>query len=160
MRVGDRCPGFAAVIDDRLRIANVGGCSVLEEAALEHQHHLCSVGVAESMDAGIVLAGQHEHLVRSTGLGLDVNRAAVMDGERLIAIERRVQVGDDAHAPGAALVDGLECRQRHFFITRAERAWATGVGFDLGDAGCKSVGRPARSATIVTHRPVSGLRRS
>ena len=160
VRVGDRCAGLAAVVDDRLRVADVGCRRVLEEAALQHQHHLGGVGVADVVDAGVVVAGEHEDLVDAAGLGLDVHRPAVVHGERLVAVERRVQVGDHPHAPRAIVVDGLERRQGDLLVARAERARSAGVGFDLGDAGAKSVGRSARSATIVTHRPVSGLRRS
>ena len=113
---------------------------MLEEATLEHQHHLGGIGVAEGVDAGVVVAGEHEHLVGAAGLGLDVHGAEVVDGERLVAVERRVQVGDHAHAPRATLVDGLERRQRHFLVAGAERARSIGVGFDLGDAG-REVGR-------------------
>ena len=140
MRVGDRCAGLATVVDDRLRVANVGRRGVLEEAALQHQHHLGGVGVAEGVDAGVVIAGQHEHLVDAAGLGLDVHRTEVVDGERLVAVERRVQVGDHSHPPGAALVDGLQCRQRDFLVAGAERARTIGIGLDLGDAG-REVGR-------------------
>ena len=108
----------------------------------------------------VVVAGEHEDLVGATGLGLDVDGPTVVNGERLVAVERRVEVGDHTHPPRAVLVDGVERRQRDFFVARAERAGARRIGFDLGDAGAKSVGRSARSATIVTHRPVSGLRRS
>ena len=138
--VGDGCAGLAAVVDDGLCVANVGGGGVFDEAALEHHHHLGRVGVAERMDAGIVITSDHEHLVRAAGFGLDVNRAAVVNGERLVAIERWIQVGDDADPPRAVGVDSVERRQRAFFATRAERARPIRVGFDLGDAR-REVGR-------------------
>ena len=88
----------------------------------------------------VVLAGQHEHLVRAAGLGLDVHRTTVVDGERLVAVEGRVQVGDHTHPPRAALVDRLERGQRDFLVAGAERAWTIRVGLDLGDAG-REIGR-------------------
>ena len=142
--MGDRGAGLATVIDDRLRVAHVWRGRVLEEAALEHEHHLGGIGVADGVDAGVVVAGQHEHLVGAAGLGLDVHRATVMDGERLVAVEGRVQVGDHAHAPRAALVDGLERGQRHLLVARAERARPIRVGFDLDDAG-REIGRTLRT---------------
>ena len=140
VRVGDRRAGLAAVVDDRLRVADVRRRRVLEESTLQHQHHLGGVGVADGVDAGVVVAGQHEHLVRAAGFGLDVHRATVVHRERLVAVERRVQVGDHPHAPRATLVDGLERRQCDLLVARAERAWPVGIGFDLGDAG-REIGR-------------------
>ena len=140
VRVGDRGSGFAAVVDDRLCVSNVGCRGVLEKSTLEDQHHLGGVGVAEIVNARVVIAGQHEHLVGTAGFGLDVHRTAVMDSERLVAVERRVQVGNHSHLPGATLVDGVEGWQRDFLVTGTERAWAIGVGLDLGDA-WREVGR-------------------
>ena len=92
------------------------------------------------MDSGIVITSDHEHFVSAAGFSLDVNRAAVMNGEGLVAVERGVQVGDDAHPPRAVGVDRIERRQRAFFAARAEWAWSIRVGFDLGDAR-REVGR-------------------
>jgi hypothetical protein len=128
------------MVDDGLGVSDVGGCRVLEEPTLQHHHHLGTVGVAECMDAGIVVAGQHEDLVRAAGFGLDVHRAEVVHGERLVTIERRVQIRDHPHLPLTALVDGVERRKGVFLVARTERARTTRVGLDLGDAG-REVGR-------------------
>jgi len=134
VRVGDRCARLAAVVDDGLRVPDVRCGRVLEEAALQHQHHLAGIRVTDRVDAAVVVAGEHEHFVRAAGIGFDVNGPAVVDRERLFAVEGRVEVRDHPHLPGATLVDRLECRQRHLFVPGAERARPTGIGFDLGDA--------------------------
>ena len=53
----------------------------------------------------------------------------------VVAVERRVQVGDDPHLPVAAVVDGLERRQGGVLVAGAERARAPGIGLDLGGPG-------------------------
>ena len=75
------------MIDDCLGVANVGCRRMLEESALEHQHHLGSVSVADRVNPGVVVAGQHEHFVGAAGLCLDVNGTAVMHRKRLVADE-------------------------------------------------------------------------
>ena len=72
-----------------------------------------------------------EDLVDAAGLGGDVHRAEVVDDEAGVAVERRVQVGDDPHPPAAALVDGLQRGEGGFFVAGAERARSVGIGLDL-----------------------------
>ena len=88
----------------------------------------------------VVVGRVDEHLVDAGALGGDVDRAVVVDGEALLAVERRVQVGHDPHPPLAALADRLERRGSGFLVAGAERARTT--GFDIVESypGCE-IGR-------------------
>ena len=131
MRMSERRTGFATVVDDGLRVADVLAGRVLLQAAPQHFHHLCGVVVGELVGATVVVGRVDEHLVDAAGVGLHVHRTEVVHGERLVAVERRVEVGDETHAPVAAVVERLERRQRGFLVARAERARAVGLGLDL-----------------------------
>ncbi len=153
--VRQRRAGLAAVVDDRLRVADVRGRGVVDEAALEGHHELAGGLVVEAVERLRVVGGVDEHLVDAGALGGDVHRAVVVDGEALLAVECRVQVGHDPHPPVAALADRLERRRRGFLVAGAERARTPESTSSRRTRGAKSVGRWARSATIVTQRPVS-----
>ena len=125
VRVGERCASFATVVDDGLRVANMLGGGVLLQAPLQHPHHVGGVFVGDELQPAVMVGREHEDLVNATGLCFHVHRAVVVNRKRLVAFERRVQVGDDTHAPVAAGVERLERRQRRLFVAGAEWAGAT-----------------------------------
>ena len=96
--MGERSAGLATVVDDRLRVADVGGRGVFEEAALERHHELARGVIVESVERLVVIGRIDEDLVNAGALGGDVHRAVVVDGEALLAMKRRVEVGH-RHAP-------------------------------------------------------------
>ena len=134
VRVGQAGAGLTAVVDDGLGVAHVAAGGVLLQAALEEEHHVAGVFVRAFVGATVVVRGVDEHLVDATGLGLHVHRALVVHSERFVAVERRVQVGDDPHAPVAALVERFQGRQGGFLVAGAERARAVGLGLHLFQA--------------------------
>ena len=102
---------------------------------------------------------EHEDLVDAAGLGGDVHRTEVMDREAVVAVERGIQVGDDADrqlpasstaSSAGGVASSLPGQNGHGRFVSAS-IWRP--------RGAKSVGRSARSATIVTQRPVSWFRR-
>jgi hypothetical protein len=131
VRVLERCAGLAAVVDDGLGVADVGGAGVVDEAPAEHLHELDGVVVVEIVETGVVLARVHEHLVDAGRVGHHVDRPEVAHDEAVVALERRVAVRDHADVPAAALVDGLERGRRLLLVARAERAGAAGLGLDV-----------------------------
>jgi hypothetical protein len=131
VRVSERCAGFATVVDDGLRVTDVLARSVLLQTPTEHLHHLRRVVVGELVRATVVVGRVDEHLVDAAGVGLHVHRTEVVHGERLVAVERRVQVGDEAHPPVAAVVERLERGEGGLFVARAERARTIGLGLHL-----------------------------
>ena len=104
------------------------------------------------MNSSVVLAGQDEHLVRPAGLSLDVNGATMVHCERLIAVERRIQIWNHPHAPRATFVDSFEGRQCDLFVARAKRARPIGIGFDLDDSWCE-IGRTLSTLGHDCHPP-------
>ena len=55
-----------------------------------------------SAQRGVVVGGEDQHLVDPAGRGLGEDRAQVGDDHRGVAVEGRVQVGDDPDQPLAA----------------------------------------------------------
>ena len=90
VRVRQRRAGLAAVVDDHLAVAHLGGRGVGGEAALQRVHHLGGLLVVELVEAAVVVRRVDEHLVDPAGLGGDVDRADVVDHEARLAVERRV----------------------------------------------------------------------
>ena len=127
----DRRAGLAAVVDDRLGVADVAGGGVLLETALDDEHQIGGVAVVDRVTTQVVVRGDHEDFVDATRLGLDVHRTEVVDGERLVAVERRVQVGDHPDLPAATFVDRLQRGERVLLVPRTEGARPTGIRFDL-----------------------------
>ena len=117
--------------------------------------------VVEVGPAAVVVAGEHEHLVDAAGRRLTCTGPEVAHRHRVV---RRRRPGRGWARRGCA--SGRRGRR-----SRAPAAWPprcpgrTGTGGSgrprPGAArGAKSVGRSPRSATMVTHRPFSGLSRS
>jgi hypothetical protein len=141
--MGEGCACLATVIEDCLRVADVGGAGVIDQAALERLHDLRHLVIVGEMDAAEVVRRVHEDFVDAARLRHHVNRPEVMNGERIVAVERGIKVRNDAQPPGATFVDLLERGWRLLFATWAERARPRRIGFDLDDARRK-VGWPLR----------------
>ncbi len=97
VRMGDRGPGFASVVDDHLGVADERQRCVLGEAPLQDEHQLGGVLVVELVEAAVVIAVVDEHFVNAARLGLDVDRPQVVHRERIFAVERGISVRDDPH---------------------------------------------------------------
>ena len=100
VRVGERRAGLATVVDDHLRVADLGRRRRARRGGAAGRR-ISSAGCRRPklVDAAVVVGRVHEDLVDAAGLGRDVHRAEVVDDEPAGAVERRVQVGDDAHLP-------------------------------------------------------------
>ena len=159
--MGERRPGLAAVVDDRLGVADVGVAGVLLDAVAQRRHHQPGLLVVEVGPAAVVVGGQHEHLVGAAGPGLGEHRAEVLDGEGVVAGEGRVEVRDDPHEPVAlgAVASRPPAGSPPRCRGRTGTA-ATGPASIAPTRGAKSAGRTERSMATVTQRPVSGLSRS
>ena len=134
VRVGQRGTGLATVVDDGLGVADVRRLGVVDETTLQRLHRLRRLVIVAEVDATVVIGRVHEDLVDAAGLGHHVHRAEVMNGKRIVAVEGGKEIGNNAKAPRATLVHLLECRQRGFFVTGAERARTARVGLDLRGA--------------------------
>ncbi len=136
-----------------------GVFGVIDETTLQRLHDFGDLVVVGQMDTTVVIGRIHEDLVDSAGLGHHVHGAEVMHRERIGAVEGREQVGYDAQAPRAAIVDLFEGRRCGLFVAGTERARPAGIDSTTWARGAKSWGLSARSATTVTHRPVRGFKR-
>ena len=142
VRVGERGAGLAAVVDDDLGVADLGGRGVGGEAALQDVHDLGRVHVGQLVDAAVVVRRVDEHLVDAAGVGGDVHRTEVVDDEAGGPVERRVQVREDAHLPVVTALDGVERHEGGILVARAERTGAPGIGLDLRRPGSEVARSP------------------
>ena len=78
-----------------------------------------------------VLGRVHEHFVDAAGHGDGVDGPERAHLHRIVAVERGVAVGHNAHHPPAVAPVGLERGRCRLFVARAERARPGGVRFDV-----------------------------
>jgi hypothetical protein len=93
--------------------------------------------------------------VDAGALGGDVHGAVMVDGEAVIAVEGGIEVGDHPHpqlppSPIVSSAGGVDSS-----LPGQNGHGRPDSTSSSRTRGAKSVGRWARSATIVTHRPVS-----
>jgi hypothetical protein len=129
VRVQDRRPRLAPVVDDGLRVADAGGLGVVLEPVPQRRHDQAGLLVVEVGPGGVVLGREHQDLVDARRPGLGEHGAEVLDGERVLAGEGGIGVGHDPDQPLAARAVRLERRRRRLLVPRAEGAGA-GVGLD------------------------------
>ena len=152
----ERRAGFAAVVHDRLGVADVRRGGVLDEPVAQRDHQVADLAVAQVAEVGVVLGREHEHLVDAARLRLDVHRAEVAHRQALVTLERGIEVRHDAKAPTARVVDRLERRRCRLFVARAEGAGTGRIGVDTDVTGGE-IGRPLGARRDDGHPP-SGQR--
>ena len=160
VRVLDGGARLPAGIDDGLAVAEAGDRRVLLDPIPYGGHHRRGLLVAEHRPRVLMVRGQYEDLVDPARTGLGEDRSAVGDHEGRVALEGRVEIGDDPDQPLAVGPAGLQGRSGDLLVAGAERAGPRGVGLDRRDPGAKAWGRVARSVLTTTQRPVSGSSRS
>ena len=107
MWVAERCTRLTTMVHDRLGVSDVFRRCVRYESTLEREHELFGGRIVESVEASEVIWGVDKDLVNAGAVSGDVHRAFMVDGETVVAVKGRVQVGDDSHRPRAGLVDGF-----------------------------------------------------
>ena len=134
MRVRERRAGLATVVDDRPACSGRSGAAAWS-ASRRCRTRMSSAAslVVELVEPAVVVGRVDEHLVDAAGLGHHVHRAEVVDGEPVVAVERRVQVGD---RPASATSPSPPRRSRaparvDSSCAGAERARTPGIDLDL-----------------------------
>ena len=150
--MGERRTGLAAVVHDRLGVPDVRRGGVLDEPVAQRDHQVADLAIAQVAEVGVVLGREHEHLVDPTRLRLDVHRAEVAHRERLVTLERGIEVRHDAQPPTTRVVDRLERRRCRLFVAGAEGAGTGRIGVHA-DVTRGKVSRPLGARRDDGHPP-------
>src|SRR5665811_1907350 len=122
MRMIDRCSGFPPRVEDGLAVAETRDGRVFFDPVADGGHHQVGVVVAQHRPFLVVVGREDQHLMDTTGRGLDEYRSAVGDHEGPIAFEGRIEIGDDPHQPMTLWTVRLQGRRGGLLVAGTE--WA------------------------------------
>ena len=156
VRVDERRTGFAAVVDDRLAVAELGHRRVGLGTSGNGRHHVFRLLVVDVGPRRIVRWVYHQHFVHPRRIGLGEDRPEMLDDHRLATFEGRIEVRNDQDTPTPVGTGSHQRGRLGFGTTGAERARAAGIGLDIESAGLELVG--ALTSFGVDRDPSAGQR--